>query len=330
MNRRTLLKLVSTSTLLVATGCRRSKPTSNYGPGKRVMLDAHNCYPYAGQYADRLETALRCGFPIAIEQDLVWHKDRRTQLAKQVVAHTTDTTGDEPSLDQYFFSQVTPETDRVQMAGNVARWPVMILNLDLKTNEPAHHQALWDLFDRYTSSLTTATKTGDPANPGKLDWKPMFVLTGDSDEQETFFYRRVPVDATLRLFGAVKPLAEFPAPPEQVIGAGGSEYRRWVNLPWKMIEGTPQPKSGEWTTQKAERLRAFVDYAHAKNLWIRFYTLNGHTPEESKGWSPEDNFGSLEAVQLRWKAAIEAGVDFIATDQYEELARLIRASGQHG
>ncbi len=35
------------------------------------------------------------------------------------------------------------------------------------------------------------------------------------------------------------------------------------------------------------------------------------------------NFGSHEAVILRWKAAIAAGVNFIATNQYEELARYL-------
>jgi hypothetical protein len=35
------------------------------------------------------------------------------------------------------------------------------------------------------------------------------------------------------------------------------------------------------------------------------------------------NFGSHEAVILRWKAAISAGVNFIATNQYEDLAHYL-------
>ena len=75
---------------------------------------------------------------------------------------------------------------------------------------------------------------------------------------------------------------------------------------------------------KAARLRALVRHAHSLGLWIRFYTLNGHPPElaERNGWEPDYNFGSLERVQVRWKAAIEAGVDFLATDQVEDFARL--------
>jgi len=56
------------------------------------------------------------------------------------------------------------------------------------------------------------------------------------------------------------------------------------------------------------------------NLAIRFYTLNGHAPAAGLGWSAGYNFGSLDAVRARWRAAIDAGVDLLATDQYELLA----------
>ena len=40
------------------------------------------------------------------------------------------------------------------------------------------------------------------------------------------------------------------------------------------------------------------------------------------GWSPGYNFTSLDAARVRWRAAIAAGVDFVATDQYEEFAQI--------
>jgi hypothetical protein len=40
------------------------------------------------------------------------------------------------------------------------------------------------------------------------------------------------------------------------------------------------------------------------------------------GWSPGYNFRSLDAVRIRWRAAIAAGVDFIATDQYEDYEQI--------
>jgi hypothetical protein len=62
-----------------------------------------------------------------------------------------------------------------------------------------------------------------------------------------------------------------------------------------------------------------VDRAHSLGYWIRFYTLDGFTAAESQGWDQGYNFGSHAAVLSRWKAALAAGVDLIATDQYETL-----------
>ena len=40
-----------------------------------------------------------------------------------------------------------------------------------------------------------------------------------------------------------------------------------------------------------------------------------------QGWSRTYNFGSEANARLRWQAAREARVDFIATDQYEAFSR---------
>ena len=65
--------------------------------------------------------------------------------------------------------------------------------------------------------------------------------------------------------------------------------------------------------------------AHSRGLWIRFYTLNGHAEADDRGWTVSYNFGSSAAVETRWRAARDAGVDFIASDQYEGLARVLAA-----
>jgi hypothetical protein len=68
-----------------------------------------------------------------------------------------------------------------------------------------------------------------------------------------------------------------------------------------------------------------VNAAHQAGLWIRFYTLNGHPMADTErlGLTPSYNFGSLDAARIRWRAAIAAGVDFVATDQYEEFAKIL-------
>ena len=86
-----------------------------------------------------------------------------------------------------------------------------------------------------------------------------------------------------------------------------------------------QQRAGAWTTDDETRLRSLVQAAHRAGLWIRFYTLNGHDPrDESGGWSPGYNFGSEEAARARWKAAVRAGFDFIAVDQYERFSATLR------
>jgi len=57
---------------------------------------------------------------------------------------------------------------------------------------------------------------------------------------------------------------------------------------------------------------------------VRFYALDGFAPSEDQGWGMSYNFGSREAVVERWKAAIGAGVNFIATNQYEALATYLK------
>ena len=92
------------------------------------------------------------------------------------------------------------------------------------------------------------------------------------------------------------------------------------------MEAGGPAKAGPWTTEKKKRLTELVSYAHKQGLWIRFYTLDGASPAElsCRGWFRSYNFGSRASVDLRWRAAVNAGVDYIATDQYEELADFLR------
>jgi hypothetical protein len=94
------------------------------------------------------------------------------------------------------------------------------------------------------------------------------------------------------------------------------------------VEPEGQPKAGDWTKKKEARLTELVQYAHIHNLWIRFYTLDGATKAElsCNGWFSSYNFGSREAVRKRWEAAARAGADYIATDQYEDLGKLLKSS----
>ena len=62
-----LLTLLLTSLILGA----QTRPRDASHPGSRVLMDAHNCYPYSEWWTDRIDRALSTGTPLAIEQDLI-------------------------------------------------------------------------------------------------------------------------------------------------------------------------------------------------------------------------------------------------------------------
>lgn len=298
----------------------------NFAPGKRVLLDAHNCYPEKGQWADRIERALAQGTPIAIEQDLLWHRGR------SILSHDAEPSGTEPGMKEYFFERIRPIVEKALASGDKRGWPLIVLNLDFKSDEPEHHRAVWRLLGEYEAWLTTAPKLAGPAKRAKLDLKPVLVLTGTSEAQERTFHEAVPVGAKLRLFGAIQTRAKAGAetPVADLITGRPSNYRRWWNNPWAMVETGGQKEAADWTRADDARLRAMAEHAHRLGLWLRFYTLNGHAPADGKGWTASYNFGSLEAARQRWRAAIQAGVDFVATDQYEEFAACTKSAACGG
>jgi len=300
---------------------------SSFEPGSRSVLDAHNCYPYFEWWADRIDRALSTGVPLAIEQDPFWYTDRRTGKSWSVVAHGAPVTGQEPTLEQYFFERIRPIIEDALRRGDRGDWPLITLNLDFKTEEPEHLSAVWALLNKYRDWITTAVKSVDIGKLETLDVKPLLVLTGESDKQATIFYDDVPIGQRLLVFGAVHTNTSNPmAAPEVLEAERASNYRRWWNNSWAVVEQGGQTQAGKWTKEDQLRLHSLVEHAHANGLWIRFYTLDGATKEELSchGWFRNYNFGSLSAAQERWRAAKNSGVDFIASDQYELLANFLK------
>ena len=186
-------------------------------------------------------------------------------------------------------------------------------------------------------------KTDDIAKQSPLDLKPMMVLVEDkqNDIKKQFFYDRVPVGGKIRVFGSATKFDENPMKlprekreeaiallatrdPEQLVTQKADNYHRWFGVNWAFIEKGGETHAGEWTTAKEERLKKFVDYGHRLGYLVSFYCLDGYSESENQGWDKEYNFGSREAVQIRWNALIRAHADFISTDQYETVAGLIR------
>jgi len=301
------------------------------GSGTRVLLDAHNAYPERGQWTDRLARALSTGTPIAIEQDLYWGRTASGTFAP-VVAHDDDALDGAPTLEAHFFDAIRPLMDAALRADDRANWPLIVLNLDFKDNSPPLLNAVWELLGRHAHWLTTAPRTRTPTVREPLHVGPLLVLVGADSAQRRRFHDDVPVDSALRAFGAMPPV---PVPGKDKVArlartvrmsatthmpTRADNYARWVNFPWSVVERGGQAAAGPWTAADATRLRRLVDRAHALDYWIRFYTLDGFPPAADQGWTAAYNFGSPRAVAPRWRAALAAGVDFIATDQYEAFA----------
>jgi glycerophosphoryl diester phosphodiesterase len=75
-------------------------------------------------------------------------------------------------------------------------------------------------------------------------------------------------------------------------------------------------------------IRTLVKRAHDANLFVRMWTVNGHTPgsEAESRWSAGYTVGGFDAALTRWRAAIHAGVDFVATHQYEAFVSVLGSS----
>jgi hypothetical protein len=345
-SRRSIAHLLALAALLSQVACAPSAGPasetrdSSFLPGSRVLLDAHNCYPYHGQWANRIERALSTGVPLAIEQDLAWYTDAATNKSWSIVAHNEPFSGEEPTLREHFFERVRPLIEKALAEGDSRNWPLITLNLDFKTEQPEHLAAIWKLLGEYEPWLSSVERGEDSQSIAPIAVKPILILTGESDAQERVFHDGVPMGGRLLVFGAVRVQRGDPGltpeqsweysvstPPETLVPQrAASNYRRWWNNSWFFVEKGGATRAAEWMPEDEQRLQSLVRHAHAQDLWIRFYTLNGHDPaDESQGWGAGYNFGSRAEAEKRWRAANAAGVDFIATDQYEDLAATLPA-----
>ena len=119
----------------------------------KPILDAHNCYPYEGKWADRIDRAITTGSPVSIEQDIAWYNGH------VVVSHTAKTTGVEPLLSDYFFERVRPIVEKALKENKPDTWPVIILHFDFKDTQAPLLHAVWDVLGQYEDWITTAPKT---------------------------------------------------------------------------------------------------------------------------------------------------------------------------
>jgi hypothetical protein len=195
-----------------------------------------------------------------------------------------------PTLEEDFFLPLKARMEAALASGDKSQWPLVTLNLDFKTATPEQLANLHALLAKYRPWLSTAPKGGD----GKITYGPLLVLLGAAQVNEDVFYTQIPAGADILGFGA------------SANCTAATEYRRWCNFAFRNLLKIP-----DW--------QQYVKDAQTKGLWVRVYTINGANEEESRknGWGRGYMAGSREAAEKLWGDFTKAGVDFIATDEYE-------------
>jgi hypothetical protein len=148
------IRIVAAAAICLLSDVAHAQP--GFGPGRRVLLDAHNSYPQNGRWSDRIDRALSTGLPVAIEQDLYWVKDQI------VVAHDSAELTRAPTLEAYFFEKIRPIMKRALAEQRRDTWPLIVLNLDFKRNDAPILDAVHALLGKCETWLTTAPRTPTP------------------------------------------------------------------------------------------------------------------------------------------------------------------------
>lgn len=305
-----MLLKIARSTLLLA--CVPAMTTFADGPPRPLPISAHNCY--AANHADnpRLAEALALGID-NIEIDLGWD-DAASQLIighdatpRRGVVYPRIETSLVPALKAHWKS---PRPDGAPT----------VLTIDWKTSRPEAVRQFKEWLDAHPDWFSSAPKSPD----SPLTARRLTVCFSGNDAAKDAYDAMIPPGGTYRAFR------------DRVIGAGAryqddlatyvpesaTPYHRFLAFHWGAVEKGAPSLAGEWTPADAERLHALVKLAHGRGFRVRLYSLNGHTGVFGGGY----RFADDEAARVRWIAAAEAGVDWIAGDEYREMVDALRAA----
>ncbi|MHC5538550.1 hypothetical protein ACYOEI_10005, partial [Singulisphaera rosea] len=108
--------------------------------------------------------------------------------------------------------------------------------------------------------------------------------------------------------------------------SNSTPYLRFLAMHWGTIERGGPPSAGEWTSDEMTRLSTLMDLAHRRGFRVRFYSLNGHSGPLGGSY----RFADDATAKVRWLAAAKAGVDWIAGDEYQEMAEALRYESTSG
>lgn len=275
-------------------------------PPRPLPLSAHNCYAENRTDNPRLDEALAIGID-NIEIDLGWDEAAKRLIIghdatpRPGVAYPQIETSLIPALEAQW---KTPRPDAAPT----------VLTIDWKTGKPEAVRQFKDLLDAHPDWFSSAPKSAD----SPLTARRLTVCFSGSEAAKDAYDAMIPAGGTYRAFR------------DRVIGAGAryeddvatyipepsTAYLRFLAFHWGAVERGGPAAAGDWTPAEAERISALATLAHRRGFRVRLYSLNGHTGAIGGSY----RFADDEAARIRWTAAAEAGIDWVAGDEYREMA----------
>src|SRR5262245_12845345 len=179
--------------------------SSQYVPGKRSVMHAHNAFPVHEKFHNRLDRALSGGLPVVIELDTAWFTDVAGK-STMVLSHGAKLAAQgDPTMEDYVIPRLKPIVEKALKDGNKGNWPLVTLYFDIQGTETGHLAALSKLLDEYDTWWTFAKKPADQTVQTPLELKPAMAFIYDkNDTKRKFFYDPVAVGGKVRVFGSVQ------------------------------------------------------------------------------------------------------------------------------
>jgi hypothetical protein len=279
-------------------------------PMRPRPISAHNCYLENTASAERLVEALRLGID-NIEIDLGWDESG----SRLIVGH--DATPRPGVAYADFETYFVPAIEAHWKEPRPDRAPT-VLTIDWKTSHPDAVRRFREFLDAHPDWFSSAPKAeNSPLTPRRLT-----VCFSGSDQAKDRYDALIPAGGTYRAFRDVvfgAGVNGYRADLAAYVPKPSSAYHRFLAFHWSHVERGGPALAGAWTEEDAERLRSLVNLVHKQGFRVRFYCLNGHLGPGVGQYRFRDD----DAALLRWQAGKDVGADWIASDEYAEIARAL-------
>lgn len=287
-------------------------------PARPLPVSAHNCYLANRADNPRLIEALSLGID-NIEIDLGWDDVGK----RLIVGHDA---APRPGV-------AYPELETMLVPALEAHWKAhppgpgvapTILTVDWKTDRPEAVRRFQGFLDAHPDWFSTAPK----ASPSPFTARRLTVCFTGSDAAKDAYDTLIPPGGTYRAFRDTVSGAGAKYEPNinAYVPRPATAYRRFLTWHWGVVEQGGPFAAGDWTWADADRLADLVNLAHGQGYRVRVYCLNGHVGFPLDGY----RFRTPEAARTRWLAAAQAGVDWVASDEYAEIVAALKEAANSG